>query len=191
MLPPMTRRQVTWRQLRVWKFPDNSLNEVQTCMTPATITHWTEQPPHWWAPCSFAPAPLTPSASPAPYYISSASFYPQTSARFPVVRYRKWIPKCVHTSCLRHTHIQIIHAMHAHIPIHLNPQWSLRRGYGCNKDVAYCGSEISNSFLSLFKPTTDTHTQKHTAYAHRHNARILYAHTFLYTWLWNNCLSRS
>lgn len=42
----MVRRQVTRQQLRAWMVPDNSLNEVQTCMTlppPTTFTHWTEQ----------------------------------------------------------------------------------------------------------------------------------------------------
>lgn len=149
----MTRRQVTWRQLRVWKFPDNCLNEVQTCVTPATITHWTEQPPHCRAPCSFEPPPLAPCASPAPRHISSASFHPQISVRFPVVRCRKLILKCVHTSL--HTHTNYTHNACTHSS-HLNPQWRLRRGHGYSKDEAYCGSEISH--FSPFKPTADTHT---------------------------------
>lgn len=74
-LSSLTRRRVTWWQLRAWKFPDSSLNEVQTRMTPTTITRWTEQPPHCRAPAPFAPAPRPPAPhlpcgpSPRPLFI--------------------------------------------------------------------------------------------------------------------------
>lgn len=53
----MVRRQVTRQQLRAWMVPDNSRNEVQTCMTlppPTTFTHWTEQALYSQAPTYFS-----------------------------------------------------------------------------------------------------------------------------------------
>lgn len=62
----MVRRQVTRQQLRAWMVPDNSLNEVQTCMTLPPPTH----PPHLLTELS------RPSSTPKPRLISPRPFAP-------------------------------------------------------------------------------------------------------------------
>lgn len=60
----MVRRQVTRQQLRAWMVPDNSLNEVQTCMT------LPPHPPHLLTELS------RPSSTPKPRLISPRPFAP-------------------------------------------------------------------------------------------------------------------
>lgn len=108
----MVRRQVTRQQLRAWMVPDNSLNEVQTCMTlppPTTFTHWTEQALLYsQAPTYFSTTLRTVFST----CLHSASIW--------CVRCRKLILKRFPTGCLPHTHTHCVH-------IDLHDSWTWMR----------------------------------------------------------------